>query len=698
MGGGVRVKRILGVVDIEGYSLGLYVEPKGAIAELSGQWQGKTSQELAKSQEFYNALINGRFHKTFRLVTLRDISGKLMTDGLLETIPPRLTEKAKQQILPRLLKMFTGELSKGTEILFECSPDGTFRLLIAGKEISHFRSKEMLKVVCAIYMDENPISPSAKAGFATGFPALFASNADGGRPPSVAPSDLLSTPRSASFSSSTNPLLASSGSFSMPATPATPSVPASALQSLHNSGIFASSTDIPVTPTPALSLVAPSVVAGSGVYMYFSIGPSYDRWGTRFFRLVGTQLHYFVSHEDAERGVAPRGTVEITDSSVSEDFSETGRYFTFVLSDPRTRTACKLSTADIAQGKALLHALQNVRAEVVAASQGRPDESDSFLNRAQTPSLYAGASLAAAVPAVNMVPVWTPTPLLEPTSGKTFEATLRNGDSLFGVGLRVVGLVVYDLNIYSFGFYMPANETYAHIKKFAGRTGESLKTDQSFFDALIDAPVRKSFVLNTLRQLSASQVMQGLADNTIPRVGKDSIEATQILPALQKKVTGSLVTGSKVVVSLNANEVGQFGLQIFSPSGELKFEEYVTSPGLCSGISKVYLDANAISPAAKNSIAMRFGEFLSAPTAATAAPAAAARAAEIDSLSVPVSASGTESTASSSSPSAPASASHSLHTSAKFVADAQASFFRSVVMGTVAGVVAAFVASKVFGK
>lgn len=168
-GSGARTKYMFTV-----YNVGLYVDVPGCSALEHAK--GKSGNQLAKSDSFWESLVQAPFTKMFRIVLEMNVTGRQMTEGLSENLVPALEaqcsdDRAVSVILELLFSHIKNPLPKGTEVLMVCTADGHF--LSINNKWEAVPSRHLSKAIQQIYLGKQPVSDKAKQAFAAGLPKLI---------------------------------------------------------------------------------------------------------------------------------------------------------------------------------------------------------------------------------------------------------------------------------------------------------------------------------------------------------------------------------------------------------------------------------------------------------------------------------------------------------------------------------------------
>jgi hypothetical protein len=177
-GTGIRTKTFL---KVKVYAFGLYVDEPAATAALAG-FAGKDAKTLEKDNTFYDALLQMQFPMTLRLVMTRDVGGDDMADAFDGALRPRVIQAAAEKGMPggeEALETFrgyfsVGEMTKTSELLFTCTPDGTLSSSVKGTPNPPLTSAALCWALFDVYLGEKPISGDGKKGVTAGFPQLLA--------------------------------------------------------------------------------------------------------------------------------------------------------------------------------------------------------------------------------------------------------------------------------------------------------------------------------------------------------------------------------------------------------------------------------------------------------------------------------------------------------------------------------------------
>jgi hypothetical protein len=176
-GTGIRTKTFL---KVKVYAFGLYVDPAGARASLAA-FTGKTAKDLEKDDAFYGRILDQDFAMTLRLVMTRDVGGEDMAEAFDGALRPRVQKAAAEMNMPGgegALDTFRGyfsvdEMTRESEIVFSCAPDGTLRTSVKGNVQANISSPALCWALFDVYLGDDPISKDGKKKMADRFPAIL---------------------------------------------------------------------------------------------------------------------------------------------------------------------------------------------------------------------------------------------------------------------------------------------------------------------------------------------------------------------------------------------------------------------------------------------------------------------------------------------------------------------------------------------
>lgn len=178
MGTGIRTKTFL---KVKVYAFGLYVDSAAAAAAMAAH-AGKELKALQKDAAFYGDLLKLRFPMTLRLVMTRDVGGEDMAEAFDGALRPRVQQAAAEMSLPggeEALETFrgyfsVGEMTKDSELLFSCGPDGVLASRVKGEDRPPIESPALCWALFDVYLGPKPISGDGKKNVIANFPALLA--------------------------------------------------------------------------------------------------------------------------------------------------------------------------------------------------------------------------------------------------------------------------------------------------------------------------------------------------------------------------------------------------------------------------------------------------------------------------------------------------------------------------------------------
>jgi hypothetical protein len=172
-GTGIRTKTFL---KVKVYAFGLYVDPAAASTALV-DYAGMEGKELEKNDEFFDTVLEQDFGMTLRLVMTRDVGGEDMAEAFDGALRPRVQRAAAEMDMPggeAALDEFRGffsvdEMTKESEIVFSCAPDGTLRTSVKGEVQAEITSGALCWALFDVYLGEDPISGGGKKNIGKAF-------------------------------------------------------------------------------------------------------------------------------------------------------------------------------------------------------------------------------------------------------------------------------------------------------------------------------------------------------------------------------------------------------------------------------------------------------------------------------------------------------------------------------------------------
>eukprot|EP00775_Hariotina_reticulata_P003049 gene3049-3330_t len=199
-GVGVRAKRILGIKNINVYSVGLYVEGSAAKKALH-KHKGKDADQLLANQKVFDELIDSHsFEKSLRLViSFGSLKRSQFVSALEERLKPALAKAAEPASTMQAFEGWFDNISfkKGTEVAFASHHKGQLVAKINGQQamskeedVSMFTNdapepdhlhrsgfcpvmQHTRATLFDIYVGPDPVSVDAKKSFSSGLAALL---------------------------------------------------------------------------------------------------------------------------------------------------------------------------------------------------------------------------------------------------------------------------------------------------------------------------------------------------------------------------------------------------------------------------------------------------------------------------------------------------------------------------------------------
>jgi hypothetical protein len=111
----------------------------------------------------------------------RDVGGEDMAEAFDGALRPRVVQAAAEKNMPggeEALETFrgyfnVGEMTRTSELLFTCTPDGTLSSSVKGTPNPPLTSPALCWALFDVYLGEKPISGDGKKGVTAGFPELL---------------------------------------------------------------------------------------------------------------------------------------------------------------------------------------------------------------------------------------------------------------------------------------------------------------------------------------------------------------------------------------------------------------------------------------------------------------------------------------------------------------------------------------------
>ncbi len=174
----IRTKTFL---KVKVYAFGIYVDEVPARATLSS-FANQSAGDLERNQNFYDRILDREFAMTLRLVMTRDVGGEDMADAFDGALRPRVQSAASDMNMPggeAALDTFRGyfsvdEMTKESELLFSCTPDGTLSSLVKGQPADDIHSNALCWALFDVFLGEDPISNGGKKTVIANIPNILA--------------------------------------------------------------------------------------------------------------------------------------------------------------------------------------------------------------------------------------------------------------------------------------------------------------------------------------------------------------------------------------------------------------------------------------------------------------------------------------------------------------------------------------------
>jgi hypothetical protein len=179
-GAGTRIKKIAGIKSLDVYALGLYVDQKAALAVLNRRFGNKNSspEQIAKDPALFADLCKAEnVEKSLVLVMHSKLVNKQnFVQALEDRLTPPLTKLKELGALEDFKRQWDGvDIKKGLKISFTFTK-GKVVTKAGDRELSSLSNKALVSSLLDAYLGNAPVSPGAKAEFATGLAQMVASS------------------------------------------------------------------------------------------------------------------------------------------------------------------------------------------------------------------------------------------------------------------------------------------------------------------------------------------------------------------------------------------------------------------------------------------------------------------------------------------------------------------------------------------
>ncbi len=174
---GIRTKTFL---KVKVYAFAIYVDEVAALDALSA-YADRDRRDLERDESFYERILDMDFPLSLRLVMARNVGGDDMADAFDGALRPRVQRAASEMGMPggeAVLDTFreyfsVDEMTKNTELLFTCEPDGTLKTAIKGNTAPELNSRALCWALFDVYLGERPISRGGKRSVIRNIPDIL---------------------------------------------------------------------------------------------------------------------------------------------------------------------------------------------------------------------------------------------------------------------------------------------------------------------------------------------------------------------------------------------------------------------------------------------------------------------------------------------------------------------------------------------
>ncbi|ELR20440.1 uncharacterized protein ACA1_195220 [Acanthamoeba castellanii str. Neff] len=146
------------------YAIALYADPKDVRSALSS-FKEHSAEDLKKNQAVYDALRDGPFTKTIRLIPTGDTSGSHLRNGLVSAVAARMQDN-KEEALKEFGNFFPAQLKKGMLIDFTWKKGGSLSVSVDGKEVGVVDSPALSRAFFEVYLGEKSKTPDVREKWA----------------------------------------------------------------------------------------------------------------------------------------------------------------------------------------------------------------------------------------------------------------------------------------------------------------------------------------------------------------------------------------------------------------------------------------------------------------------------------------------------------------------------------------------------
>eukprot|EP00929_Paragymnodinium_shiwhaense_P063644 TRINITY_DN31805_c0_g1_i1.p1 TRINITY_DN31805_c0_g1~~TRINITY_DN31805_c0_g1_i1.p1 ORF type:complete len:453 (+),score=70.44 TRINITY_DN31805_c0_g1_i1:143-1501(+) len=173
VGDGTRKVKVA-FVEVLVYQLSFYVDAKGASGSLAKPYTGRTHSELCGDPAFYDALMQGKFRKTFRLLMSRAVKAEKLRSAFRTGCEARITAKEGRAAITTLVEAVP-DVDTNDVLEFTTGEDGiAVQLSIRGKTACTISNGDLWLALQGVYLDAATEFPGIRKGVVKGLPAILA--------------------------------------------------------------------------------------------------------------------------------------------------------------------------------------------------------------------------------------------------------------------------------------------------------------------------------------------------------------------------------------------------------------------------------------------------------------------------------------------------------------------------------------------
>eukprot|EP01025_Chloroclados_australasicus_P009000 TRINITY_DN13395_c1_g1_i1.p2 TRINITY_DN13395_c1_g1~~TRINITY_DN13395_c1_g1_i1.p2 ORF type:complete len:262 (-),score=30.42 TRINITY_DN13395_c1_g1_i1:386-1132(-) len=157
IGVGVRSKKIMGIKNINVYSVAMYSDKQKIKQQLKSKNEYDDSKQL-----LFDDVINSKLGRALRMVVVFRMSKQTFWNAMNSKLRKPMSAANEENALAEFRQSVDTSFDKGTVVMFSTSPDGTVVTKINGKTSGSVQSQVLCNSIFDIYLGSDPPSPQAK--------------------------------------------------------------------------------------------------------------------------------------------------------------------------------------------------------------------------------------------------------------------------------------------------------------------------------------------------------------------------------------------------------------------------------------------------------------------------------------------------------------------------------------------------------